>query len=410
LSSRPEKMQMSTESELLGPVDRLVDLRRRAQGDALTDALAWLSDDPVISFVAPILWHLRDREGPRADWEERRYWTAEARFARLRHRLLAVVGTLRDAGLPVVVLKGALLAETLYDSPAYRLMTDLDLLVRHRDLDDALECLELAGWGPSQGRERSDIWEWVGRQDVERSWQTGSLTLTDEDSYLLDLHWHIVPDIWMRPAYRVDMDAVWERARPLEQPGLEGAFSLSPVHTLAHLCLHVAEDGLYALRSLLDIDRLIRLSRSDPGWNWEAFIACVSRWRMCSAAFHALRAAAYLFDSPVPSAVFAGLDPGPAAKARVAALIRPEHLLEHPPSALGRRYPRLVTAVLVDRSVDLMRILWRTAWPSPMWRKARYGSEGRLIDHWRHAMEVVTGGDSISLISIIRHRPQGGIT
>src|SRR4051812_26165067 len=55
--------------------------------------------------------------------------------------LSAVLWTFQDAGVPVILLKGAHLAELVYGSPALRPMVDLDLLVRETDLVRAERCL-----------------------------------------------------------------------------------------------------------------------------------------------------------------------------------------------------------------------------------------------------------------------------
>jgi hypothetical protein len=209
-------------------------------------------------------------------------------------------------------------------------MGDLDVLVRHQDFRPTLDCLATCGWEPRRSRDDVGLLEMTGRQDIERAWQIGEWVFHDVHGYTLDLHWHLVPGVWLRPAYRVNMDTVWQEAQPLDALGLDGAFGLSSVHTLAHLCLHLAQHGLGSLRWLLDIDRFTRSSDAYPGWSWDAFVACATEWRMCSTAFHVLFFSRYLFDSPVPAWVLRRLDPGLAARARVAALIRPHHLLEHP--------------------------------------------------------------------------------
>jgi hypothetical protein len=54
------------------------------------------------------------------------------------------------SGLPGVVLKGALLAERLYERPSTRPTTDIDLLVRETDLDKAADALRAVGYRRSE--------------------------------------------------------------------------------------------------------------------------------------------------------------------------------------------------------------------------------------------------------------------
>src|SRR5690606_24770916 len=68
---------------------------------------------------------------------------------RMRHhqaRLLEVVGLLDDAGIPVMLSKGAGLAAATYGSFVERPMYDLDLLIRPEDADRGWDVLRAAGW------------------------------------------------------------------------------------------------------------------------------------------------------------------------------------------------------------------------------------------------------------------------
>jgi hypothetical protein len=63
--------------------------------------------------------------------------------------LRRIDGALDRAGLAGVALKGALLAERLYERPAARPTTDIDLLVAERDLDEAASALAAIEYTPS---------------------------------------------------------------------------------------------------------------------------------------------------------------------------------------------------------------------------------------------------------------------
>ena len=65
------------------------------------------------------------------------YLTSAARNLRLFKDLGQILGAAGDSGIGMVPLKGACLAETVYDDPALRPMSDLDLLVKPPDLPRA---------------------------------------------------------------------------------------------------------------------------------------------------------------------------------------------------------------------------------------------------------------------------------
>jgi hypothetical protein len=65
----------------------------------------------------------------------------------VRTRVTAeAIATLRDAGIPVLVLKGAALAHLVYREPMLRPMRDVDLLVRRDDGQRAWRCLQEIGF------------------------------------------------------------------------------------------------------------------------------------------------------------------------------------------------------------------------------------------------------------------------
>ena len=61
-------------------------------------------------------------------------------------QIQAVTDALRDAGIPVILLKGHALARTLYPDPALRQSGDIDLLVQPRNIPASEEVLEKLGY------------------------------------------------------------------------------------------------------------------------------------------------------------------------------------------------------------------------------------------------------------------------
>lgn len=74
------------------------------------------------------------------------YYDTAACNALLYGELARILRLLHAANVPVVVLKGALLAATYYPDPALRPMADLDLLVHRDDVADAVELCRSCGY------------------------------------------------------------------------------------------------------------------------------------------------------------------------------------------------------------------------------------------------------------------------
>ena len=100
----------------------------------------------------------------------------------LFHELGKVLKALGDAGIPVIVLKGACLAEAVYGNIALRSMIDADLLVKKCDLNKAAEVLKQCGYSAN----------YDFQVDKEIALQLQHLpTLKAAKKPLIEIHWTI---------------------------------------------------------------------------------------------------------------------------------------------------------------------------------------------------------------------------
>ncbi len=88
---------------------------------------------------------------------ERQYYAAAGRNAVFHEALREALAMLADRGIPTLVLKGAALAEIVYENIALRPMRDLDLMVRVSDLDEAARGIVALGYRPSE-KYQSEAW------------------------------------------------------------------------------------------------------------------------------------------------------------------------------------------------------------------------------------------------------------
>jgi hypothetical protein len=127
------------------------------------------------------------------------YACSALRSRALQAQLCTVLCALRERGIPVIVLKGAYLAEAVYDDGALRPMSDLDLLVPVEALSATEQLLVELGYGP------------VPRPDVEatRAWCHHLVPFRKQGAASVEIHWTIE-----RPGspFRIDVGGFWERA------------------------------------------------------------------------------------------------------------------------------------------------------------------------------------------------------
>jgi len=199
-----------------------------------------------------------------------------------RRRLLAavvpVIDALVDESIEVMVLKGAALAD-VYESPAHRPMVDVDLVVRLRDLPQAVDILSRKGL-------RAEV-------DVLRPVKVAcrhSMAFVPIAGGVgtIDLHWMASPQLapvgvaraqWRRPWYlELADDEFWLRSRSIEFEGVAvSAPSMTDLLLLS--VLHgtrfgIADDTRWA------VDAITILRRRGGEVDWDLLVANAQRHRV----------------------------------------------------------------------------------------------------------------------------------
>jgi len=145
-------------------------------------------------------------------WEERR-------ATRIRAILVEALASLQRAGVAVVLLKGAALAETVYPQFELRHCHDLDLLVEEAALPVASEALSAAGFQPAAA---------AGGRAIGQS-----LAMKHADGLPVNLHTRL----WTT-RIRGDPEAIFLRRVRVIDIGGERATILAPADMLLHVCGH----------------------------------------------------------------------------------------------------------------------------------------------------------------------------
>jgi hypothetical protein len=277
-------------------------------------------------------------------------------------------------GIDAIILKGACLAETVYDDIALRPMHDIDILIKEGDLFVVQTVLLGMGYGPSMRPQVAD--------QILRHHHLVPFTRPGRPS--VEIHATLTPK---RGPCAMDMDGFWARARRANFGGLT-ALTLSPEDLLLHLCLHFSANHRFSIleiRNLCDISETIK--RYNDEIDWKAFADRARGYGIGRYVYCTLRLAAELFG----------------------AQLRPEDLyrIEHDdPDAqmtdtladllLDETYIPLPDAFeQMDREDDLAyktRILMRSVVPAAGYLARKYGvaeTEGRRSLYLRHWIEGV---------------------
>lgn len=210
--------------------------------------------------VMPWLWSRLRASGPPAElaatWRQAYFEAALASDWRWE-ALLPALDALGAAGIAPVPLKGLVLAETAYPTPALRPMGDIDLLLRREEIAPACAALRPLGWA---------VLEVPARKRALNPRNGGEVQLRHAATgLLLELHWWLFAGAWSEYGGLLEADP-WRRLTSLELRGR----TLAALHPHDHLLLlahHLVvsnQCGEGLGRMLVDLESWVR--RFPPEW------------------------------------------------------------------------------------------------------------------------------------------------
>ncbi len=323
--------------------------RVRAAAGAVTDWEAALEQAERHGVSALVYWSVSEyAEGLvpaevlrrlRARFHENAAWNL-----RLTAELHRVLSRLAQAGVVAVPFKGPAAAWTLYESPALRAMSDLDVLVRPGDAARAVEMLAADGYECPYPRDLR--FYRMGHELPMVSVAAG---------VAVDLHWALAPS---HLCHGLDMDGVWRRLATVEVAGRTMA-ALGDQDLTIFLCVHGAKHGWCSLHWLADLARLIERCDTD----WAGLMEQVRERRVSRMVFAGLLLAVDALGAAVPAQAVREMraDAGAAA---IATAWR-QRLVDGEDGPATMRENMRLQLRLLERAPDRMRFLWSQVEPTP---------------------------------------------
>jgi|SRR2546422_3654964 len=265
---------------------------------------------------------------------------------RLYHELSEILDALRSEEIPVIVLKGAYLAECVYGDKALRPMRDLDLMVRRCDLSRAEA--KLVEMGYRQRPEPYAEWDYSASAHLH--------PLTKPGGVVIEIHWTIESPT---EPFAIDVEGLWGRARPAKIAGVD-VLVLSPEDLLLHLCVHTAfhHQLVLGLRGCWDILETIR--HFGKAIDWEQLQRRARRWGVAKYVCLTLHLAKELVGAAVPAEALAGLEPS-GLEPRLIALARAEILGQTTTVPVSARFAQMWGS---SRILEKASLLVKTVFPT----------------------------------------------
>ncbi len=285
------------------------------------------------------------------------------RYDTVRRLAGALLAALDGHGVNAVLLRGLVLAESVYPEPWRRHTHDIDLYVRPADLERAIDAARAAGFG-----ERAE--------DPDRL--PGGVRLVHPSGLPVELH----TSLFLDPFYPAELDGMAARARPVQMLGAQVTV-LGTADQLVHICVNAAQSPVRgSLRWVADAWLLID---SDPTLDWDVVLRVAESAQLALPLSVMLRYLAEELDGPVPPSVIDRLDELARAASPIARDV-----------ALYGARAGLPALALVRRVTGGLRPrLWALGWllfPSPTYLRHAYRGRrvpvGLLYPYriWHHAV------------------------
>jgi hypothetical protein len=200
-------------------------------------------------------------------------------------------------GIP---FKGPVLAFSVYGNLALRQFSDLDILVRERDILKAKELLLSQGYRPNCHP--------IGAQKAVHLQSQHHIDLMrDDDKVIVELHWRFTS---RKLPFPLDPGRLWERLETASLAGMT-VFNLPPEDLLLVLCVHGTEHRWERLGWICDIAELIGVYQE---MDWGRVIEQASVLRIERTLLLGLLLANSLLDTALPERVLQRIQADPAVK------------------------------------------------------------------------------------------------
>lgn len=175
--------------------------------------------------------------------------------------LKRIVQQFEDEDLPILALKGPLLAQTAYGDISLRQSVDLDVLIPEERFSEADRLLREIGYEYANKRKVMTGWRKKLSLYLDGQWE-----FTRGNSFALDVHTRLMPPGYSLP---VDFRPYWERSRPVQLGESSTVRGLSPEDQVLILAHHGIKNQWRALKYVADIAEVVR---TESPLDWETLM------------------------------------------------------------------------------------------------------------------------------------------
>ncbi len=232
---------------------------------------------------------------------QKKYLATAYRNTVLFHQLNELIARLNNQDIPVILLKGAHLAEYLYKDISLRPMSDLDILVREEDLSEAVQIAFNAGYqffcdnNPEKEKANKDY-----DYGIMPDFIHFQALLHPETKCMLEIHCFISSE---SSPFKIPPSEIWQSAQP-SVLNENAVFLLAPEDLIIHLCLHAAYDHLFDFGLSAFYDISITIKHYGEKIDWQEISRRSGQWRTNQCLLLALYFTKKWLGASIPEEIF----------------------------------------------------------------------------------------------------------
>lgn len=220
-----------------------------------------------------------------------------ARYMHLLHHFRRIVQALYSAGVTMIVLKGPVLAETVYPDPLLRPFSDLDLFCHEEDWATIYHTLVNLEFTALVDLPNPPAKPWCRKAYYHNQY------FNQKTNVVVEIHF----DLWQLGFHPRTEDLIWKRATTVTIAGLE-VKSLSVEDQILHLCVHLQHHSYRKLIWFVDLALLLRRHKGQLDWDY--LVQAARAEELTLPVYYSLHYLERFLGVCAPAAAMASLKPG----------------------------------------------------------------------------------------------------
>lgn len=292
------------------------------------------------------------------------YYSNLARNLLAYDELNLVLKSFEEEEIPVVALKGIVLADLVYKNVALRPMADVDLLVQKSNMPEVLKTLFKLGFKrllqekevTLENRNEVDL---VKRQKNAKHFP----------GLIISIHRDLNAPIRFEGTTKIDAQQMMSRARPAKI-AYSNILVMTPEDQILHVIYHATfQHPFIGLLQLCDVAELIKLKENEL--DWKSLVKRAKNGRIATTTYYFLSSSKKLLEAPIPNWVLQALAPNLLKRGLLnILLVNTGFLVKCPTHSVASRY--LLQILMLDKTIDTVFLLWKAAFPPLEWLAAYY--------------------------------------